>query len=272
MGDGGASDTEDEAGAWGLFDEPDGFRPKTPPPTEVVQRLHDGSDVRLRLVGSHPLWGHYLWNAAPTMATYLQEHADRYVRGRALLELGAAAGLPSIAADRAGAAIVVATDYPDPDLMQNLAHNLTHNACTHATAHGYIWGADAAPLRALVPHDYDVVLMSDLIFNHQAHEALLDTCDACLTRDAARAPCALVFFSHHRPHLAEKDAHFFTRAGARGYGCEKIGEWHLEVCTPRGAKNAAHVSRRPRGRARASHGAWLAAHARRIVASFMSLF
>ncbi|KAI3624452.1 EFM7 [Malassezia furfur] len=192
MGDGGASDTEDEAGAWGLFDEPDGFRPKTPPPTEVVQRLHDGSDVRLRLVGSHPLWGHYLWNAAPTMATYLQEHADRY----------------------------------------NLAHNLTHNACTHATAHGYIWGADAAPLRALVPHDYDVVLMSDLIFNHQAHEALLDTCDACLTRDAARAPCALVFFSHHRPHLAEKDAHFFTRAGARGYGCEKIGEWHLEPMFP----------------------------------------
>lgn len=233
---------EGEEGGWGLFEEPADFRPKTPPPTEVTQRLVDGSEARLRLVGSHPLWGHYLWNAAPTMADYLQTYASHFVRGKSILELGAAAGLPSIAADRAGAAHVVATDYPDPDLMENLHTNLEQNACTNASARGYIWGADSAPLLEDVP-SYDVVLMSDLIFNHQAHPALLDTCDACLTRDAARAPCVLVFFSHHRPHLADKDQHFFTLAEERGYRCEKIREWKLQVCS---VSDPAYVSRRSR--------------------------
>lgn len=211
---------------WALFEEPAGFRPATPPPTEVVQTLAHGEAVRLRLVGSHPLWGHYVWNAAPTLAHYLAAQADAYVRGQHVLELGAAAGLPSIAADRAGAARVVATDYPDPDLMQNLAHNLATNASARAVAHGYVWGADPCLLRAEAPHGYDTILMSDLIFNHQAHPALLATCDACL----APGGRVLVFFSHHRPHMAEKDVHFFTLARARGYHSYKIRDWRLEVC------------------------------------------
>ncbi|WFD43956.1 nicotinamide N-methyltransferase [Malassezia psittaci] len=91
----------EEENQWDLFQEPEGFRPKTPPPTEVLQRLYDGTEVRLKLVGSHPLWGHHLWNAAPVMADYLQEYAEHFCAGRVILELGAAAGLPSIAADRA---------------------------------------------------------------------------------------------------------------------------------------------------------------------------
>ena len=66
-----ASEGEDE-NQWDLFQEPDDFRPKTPPPTEVLQHLYDGTEVRLKLVGSHPLWGHHLWNAAPVMADYLR--------------------------------------------------------------------------------------------------------------------------------------------------------------------------------------------------------
>ena len=37
---------EGEEGGWGLFEEPADFRPKTPPPTEVTQRLVDGSEAR----------------------------------------------------------------------------------------------------------------------------------------------------------------------------------------------------------------------------------
>lgn len=216
----------DEDG-WGIFDEPADFRPPTPPPTETVHMLKSGENVHLRLVGSHPLWGHYLWNAAPTLAAYLEAHSD-LVRGRSVLELGAASGLPSIAADRLGASVVVATDYPDPDLMRNLEHNLVSNRCTRSHAIGFIWGADPAPLLAHAS-SFDLVLMSDLIFNHQAHPALLDTLAACL---APRGE-AHVFFSHHRPHLAHRDMAFFDLAQTRGFDCRHVGAWKLEVCCNR---------------------------------------
>ncbi|PKI84141.1 nicotinamide N-methyltransferase [Malassezia vespertilionis] len=216
--------------AWSLFEEPADFRPASPPPTEIEQVLVDGTHVKLQLVGSHPLWGHYLWNAAPTMANYMLERADTFVYNRTILELGAAAGLPSIACGKHGARTVIATDYPDPDLMNNLHANIDANACSATRAEGYIWGADPCALLQHTPEQYDTILMSDLIFNHQAHAALLTTCDQCLTTDAARRPQILVFFSHHRPSLAEKDMQFFALATERGYACQKIGQWLLEVC------------------------------------------
>lgn len=131
-------DAEDVT-SWDLFEEPRDFRPPTPPPTEAQHVRKNGDVVTMRLVGSHPLWGHYLWNAAPTLSMYLEEH-DALVRDKYVLELGAAAGLPSIVAMKLGARAVVATDYPDPDLMQNLSFNLARYGSAKAV--GYIWGAE----------------------------------------------------------------------------------------------------------------------------------
>lgn len=55
---------------------------------------------------------------------YLYDHARDLVHGRAVLELGAGAGLPSIAAAIWGAKQVVVTDYPDEDLVENLQMNI----------------------------------------------------------------------------------------------------------------------------------------------------
>ena len=226
--DGMSDDGETTPGDWALFEEPAGFGPPTPPPTEATHTMENGTHVRLQLVGSHPLWGHYLWNAAPTLSRFLETHCT-CVAGKDVLELGAASGLPSIVCDKLGARRVVSTDYPDPDLMKNLAHNLAQNGCTapRTVAQGYIWGADVTPLLAHAPQGFDLILMSDLIFNHQAHPALLDTVDRCL---AARPNAqVLVFFSHHRPHLAERDLSFFPLAEARHYTYTKLEEWLLSV-------------------------------------------
>lgn len=212
-------------GDWGLFEEPADFRPPTPPPTTVEESLpgEDGP-LRIRLVGSHPLWGQYVWNAAPTLCEYLHANPS-LIQGRSVLELGAAAGVPSIWSARHGAARVVATDYPDPDLLNNLRINM-ELAGDAGRVEGYIWGADPAPL--LSEGQYDVVFMSDLIFNHQAHAALLNTCDSCL-KDGAPA---LVFFSHHRPHLADRDMAFFSLAEQRGYTCTQVGSWRVQPMFP----------------------------------------
>ena len=49
---------------------------------------------------------------------------------------------------------------------------------------------------------------------------MLDTCENALTK--SRQGNVLVFFTHHRPHLAERDMEFFAKAQARGWICEKL--------------------------------------------------
>lgn len=60
------------------------------------------------------------------VSNYLLRHPS-LVKDRRICELGAGAGLPSIVAGLAGAEQVVVTDYPDEQLVANLAYNLDMN-------------------------------------------------------------------------------------------------------------------------------------------------
>ncbi|KIJ53206.1 hypothetical protein M422DRAFT_25671 [Sphaerobolus stellatus SS14] len=218
-------------------------RSPSPPPPEPTFATYDRpeslsqgsswSSLSIRLVGSHPLWGHHLWNAARCFATYLDQNKESLCLGKAVLELGAGGGLPSLAAALCGARRVVLTDYPDRDLVENMEINVENNipeSIRHVTrVDGYIWGRPAADL--LRNEDgseekFDVILMSDLIFNHSQHEALLITAELCLASSSSDqssgTPCVLVLYTHHRPHLADRDMEFFSKARERGWTCEEI--------------------------------------------------
>lgn len=55
---------------------------------------------------------------------------------------------------------------------------------------------------------FDLIILSDLVFNHTEHHKLLQT-----TKDLlAEKGQALVVFSPHRPKLLEKDLEFFELA------------------------------------------------------------
>lgn len=58
------------------------------------------------------------------MTDYLYDHKQELVLGKSVLELGAGAGLPSIAAATWGAKQVVVTDYPNEDLVENMRINV----------------------------------------------------------------------------------------------------------------------------------------------------
>lgn len=199
-----------------MFREPDDFRPKTPPP-QVLRVPYDFSghgsttmllhaeqagrstseELKIHLLGSHPLWGHHLWNASLDMSRYLQAHAATLLDGKAVLELGAAAGIPSIVCAREGAKLVVATDYPDKELIEVLRRNMDENSASSAQSgnivvtEGYLWGSGDAQIKSHLfsteglPRDgFELLLLSDLIFNHQAHDALLTSMSSCLTQTA----------------------------------------------------------------------------------------
>ncbi|TFK23372.1 nicotinamide N-methyltransferase [Coprinopsis marcescibilis] len=245
-----ASDDEFDLSLDSVFPEPP--RPPTPQPTTATftrdERFlkgdSDWKNITIKLVGDHPLWGHYLWNAARAFATYLDENPDFY-RARNVLELGAGGALPSIVTAKNDAALTIVTDYPDASLINNIQDNIDANFEGHSKskilAEGYIWGQSAVGLLDTAEsttgrRSFDLIILSDLVFNHSQHDALLSTCEAVLTSSSTveegPEPCVLVFYSHHRPHLAHRDMEFFSKAKDRGWKVEKVVEERFPVMFP----------------------------------------
>ncbi|EJT98025.1 hypothetical protein DACRYDRAFT_96680 [Dacryopinax primogenitus] len=210
----------------------------SPPPPEPTIAYYDldspvegserGPRLTIRLVGSHPLWGHYLWNSGICLAKYLEHNPTLYA-GSNVLELGAGGGLPALVTALRGAKKTVISDYPDRALVENIEVNVERNVPekerSEVAVLGYVWGADTTPLLSTIsPSRYfDLVLLSDLIFNHSQHEALLKSCELLTDpHPQSDQPSVLVFYTHHRPHLAEKDLDFFRLAESRGWICDKF--------------------------------------------------
>jgi nicotinamide N-methyltransferase len=219
-------------------------RPPSPEPT-IAKYIRDSNQIRLpddwkeieiRLVGTHPLWGHYLWNAALATASFLDSNRHLFL-DRNVLELGAGGGLPSIVTVKNGARKVIVTDYPDANLLENLAHNVAVNLDVEerrrVDVQGYVWGK---PVHSLLEplslpsqsSKFDLIILSDLVFNHSQHDALLNTCEWTISAGTGTSQisvpdaCVLVFFTHHKPKLAHRDMQFFTKAKERGWICNEI--------------------------------------------------
>ncbi|KAJ1304094.1 hypothetical protein OPQ81_008498 [Rhizoctonia solani] len=279
---------EDDLGLDNVFEEPP--RPPTPPPTfttyhRQATRLNshstasEWSKVDLQLVGHHVLWAQHLWNAAIVLADFLDANSSQLCQGKTVLELGAGGALPSLVAALCGAHQVVITDYPDTPLLDNITRNVDHNIPltirSNVKTRGYVWGTNPEKLLQCIDRTslagessedsppteegaFDVIILSDLIFNHSQHSALLDTCEAAL-RPARRpgnvaqaemkladpkklshdhrsssttTPCVLVFFSHHRPQYVTRDLEFFARAKDRGWICEQVVETKMKAMFP----------------------------------------
>ncbi|KAH9813099.1 hypothetical protein DFH28DRAFT_930286 [Melampsora americana] len=238
-----------------IFEEPANFRPATPEAQVLDFVRTNGDKLNIRLVGGHPLWGHVLYPAAILMSKYLEQNADTLLRsvpgaetarGKFVLELGAGAGLPGLTSAFEGAELVVTTDFPDADLIDNLKHNADVNLPPQIRdrmiVDGYTWGANPAHILSHLPildacdaqtssnpvsPLFDLILLSDLVFNHSQHEALLLTCERFLRQPSntdSHTPCLLVFFSHHRPKFMKEDNQLIELAQTRGWTCKKVVE------------------------------------------------
>ncbi|KAG2226705.1 hypothetical protein INT45_001052 [Circinella minor] len=206
--------SSDESFAGDLFGEEEEEYQVPEPTCEVYTREKEHSEpktLNIRLVGSHPLWAHHLWNASKIFASFFDKNPE-ICQNKTILELGAGGALPSLIAAANGASKVVITDYPDKELIENIQHNVDMNHLgENVNVQGYVWGTSTTELRkAIEPKTtYDVIILSDLVFNHSQHHAMLKTCRELLTPKTGRV---YVFYTHHRPHLAHKDVEFFSIA------------------------------------------------------------
>ena len=176
------------------------------------------------------------------MSDFLVQN-NSIVKGKAVLELGAGAALPSLIALLEGASRVSITDYPDQELMDNIRWNLDTNVPVevhqHAQVEGFLWGASTDNLNiglsspdSASSDGYDLILLSDLVFNHSEHAALISSVNSLLSHRPVcpndKTPCVLIFFAHHRPHLADADMAFLPALAESGDGWnyeQIVEEW-----------------------------------------------
>ena len=152
-----------------------------------------------------------LWGAAPQLAQYLVDHADRVIRGRRVVELGAGLGLCGIVAHRLGASRVLLTD-GDTHALRQMRVNVQKNCVgmknndnkeEEQTIHcqQLLWGNPTAndnkekdtttTLSSLSYANafreqhgrFDVVLGADVVYTEASLGPLLDTVSALLRLD-----------------------------------------------------------------------------------------
>lgn len=155
-----------------------------------------------------------------------------------MLEIGAAAGVPSIVSAIQGARTVVLTDYPDPDLVENMQYNADLSASAiparedgqpRLHVDGYKWGGDVSKLRAYLPPAadgspsmFDVLIMADVVYSHREHPNLIKTMRDTMKKDPNSV--ALVIFTPYQPWLLPKTEQFFPLAENSGFTVTKIFE------------------------------------------------
>lgn len=172
---------------------------------EYPEIEYRGISVRL-LNRHHSLWGDKLAECGKITANIILDKLyDINVEGKTILELGAGAGLPSMCACMMNAKNVVTTDYPDDSLVNNIKHNLQNFQNSHVT--GYKWGCDPNPIIQLNEGEkFDIVILSDVIFNVTVHKELAKSIYLFLKPDGI----ALVLFTHHRTHNVVQEQNFFN--------------------------------------------------------------
>lgn len=177
-----------------------------------------------------------LWNAGRVSAEYLEQNANRLVANKNVLEIGAAAGVPSIIAAIKAARTVVMTDYSDPDLVDNMRRNAVAAAPmipegTKLHVAGYKWGADTDEIMSFLPDTattttttkaFDTLIMADVVYSHREHPNLIKTMQETLKR--SRDAVALVIFTPYQPWLLPKTEKFFPLAEQSGFVVTKVFE------------------------------------------------
>ena len=185
-----------------------------------VQASSQTSDVPNKLFAKD------IWYGAVLMAEYFRDH-PHLLSKKSVIELAAAAALPSIVAYRLGASVVVATDYPNEELVSNIDKQFTMNniptlstsPTASASAAAHLWGDinNIGELMNLTNEGkgYDVLLLAEFLWwdTHEQHDNILKSCHALLNATGV----VYASWSHHNPGREHLDMEFFERA-TQDYG------------------------------------------------------
>ena len=143
----------------------------TAPPLVPEVRLHLATEVvplwrkteeELEAEGIPPPYWAFAWAGGQALARYLLDH-PREVAGRSVLDFGSGSGLVSIAAAKAGATNVLASDI-DAFALAAIQLNAEGNEVSLETTADDVIGSDKS---------WDVILLGDMCYERPLAECLL---------------------------------------------------------------------------------------------------
>ncbi|XVF51900.1 hypothetical protein PTKIN_Ptkin04bG0221700 [Pterospermum kingtungense] len=130
--------------------------------------VHELDDVYDRATG-RPLTGSWVWDSALVLSHWISTHLN--IQGKAVIELGAGAGLPGLTAALLGASRVMLTDVQP--LLPGLSKNVEANGFKERVeVKELVWGSDESVSEITASGTFDVVLMSDVFFDPEDMESL----------------------------------------------------------------------------------------------------
>ena len=206
-----------------------------------------------------------VWNGAVRLAELIDSGClHGRLTGKAVLELGAGAALPSLvllsqSTTKCSPSAVVISDYDDPAIIEAIRDNVESNAALLHTelcrVVGHTWGTDASPLLAarasilgschagprVEPHGrFDVVLLAEIMWNTELHAALIESLCKLLAPNGEILMCHCRHWEGHE----KADQHFFKLAADRGVVVEPCEAMNRDMpCLFSGETQTAHVFR-----------------------------
>jgi len=176
--------------------------------------------IELRLMNKHhSLWGELIWCCGKIVSKAIlgKNHGIDFEK-KTVIEFGSGSGLCSIASSISGAKLVLATDYPDDCIIENLHYNC--DSYPNIKICGHKWGEDVSKLLELNGGErFDRAILCDLVFNHSEHKKLLKSLCAVLKSDGV----AYLSYTHHRVHLIQEDLKFIEYATKKfGLNCSEV--------------------------------------------------
>ncbi|KAH0541344.1 hypothetical protein FGG08_004182 [Glutinoglossum americanum] len=199
------------------------------PGNSVIYKSSCFGDIELRLVDPKAedvrLFAHYLWNASVQLAELVSGDDLMWrVRGERVLELGAGSGLAGIISALAGAEEVVISDYPAPEILENISLNISRNIPSSiqpcVSVQGHIWGLLSDELSTASKGKFNVILAADVFWMPGQHRNLAHSMLYFLSKTRVAKVFVIAGFHTGRANLAR----FFDVAVEEGLVVESILE------------------------------------------------
>lgn len=182
------------------------------------------------------LFSHFLWNAGLQLAEFIEGDRKEWgVKREDVLELGAGTGLAGLVAGLSGAKRVVISDYPAPEVLDNIRANVEWNVLPllpklpaisreNFEVQGHEWGVLSDEFSMSNRGSFSRILVADCLWMPWQHENLLRSIAWFLKEGSGRAWVVAGFHTGR-----EKMRGFFEEERVRGCGLVVERIWEREA-------------------------------------------
>lgn len=174
------------------------------------------------------LFAHRVWSGSIYLSEFLSKNASTYIKNKSTIEFGAGTALPSLVALALGSSVSIITDYPDKEVIQTIKETVGRNweRCGYPSGRvgvvGHEWGRGVEEVHNKLlclcsttkNAKFDVAFLSECLWMHRSHEALVQSVDRLLHATTGKA---IFTYAHHVPGYESADDAFFDLCERRGF-------------------------------------------------------